>query len=242
MTATIASQCLRGATRWWNRRREMREANYFRRRHVGEHSYIDETVQVLGWKQVRIGHHTIIGESTWINVNQRDGLSPAVIIGDNCFIARRNFFSTGARIAIGDYCLTGPDCHFIGAGHDFSSPLTPVALREVKPDGVMEVGANCWFGSSVIVMKNVHIGFGCVLGAGAVITRSCPPFSLLVGSPARVIKRFDVQKQAWVRSEEYPRDGDRLLPSEAEYLADLRARHPAIKGARAASGKAFGDL
>ena len=191
---------------------------------------------------MRVGHHTIIGEGTWINVNDRDSVVPVVTIGDNCFIARRNFLSAGARISIGDYCLTGPDCHFLGSDHDFSSPFAPYAVTGVSLDSVIEVGANCWFGSSVIVMKNVRIGFGCVLGAGAVITRDVPPCSVVVGSPGRVVKRFDKQCDAWVSAADFPADGDSLLPSESEYLADLRARYPALKGARAASGKAFGDL
>jgi acetyltransferase-like isoleucine patch superfamily enzyme len=209
---------------------------------VGPHSFIDPTAQVLGWKQVYIGHHTVIGEYTWINVNQRDSTEQVVAIGDNCFIARRNFFSAGTRIKIGDYCLTGPDCHFLGADHDFSSPFAPYAATGVKPEGVIEVGPNCWFGSSVIVMKDVRIGFGSVLGAGALITRDIPPCSVVVGSPARVVKRFDMRQKVWVKAEEYPTDGDALLPSETDYLAALRNRYPAIKGARAAAGKSFGDL
>jgi acetyltransferase-like isoleucine patch superfamily enzyme len=238
----MLAQYMRQTKRWWNRRNEKRRANLFRAAHVGPGSYIDETAQVLGWQRVRIGHHTVVGEGTWINVNHRDGTEPAVTIGDNCFIARRNFFSAGARIKIGDYCLTGPDCHFIGAGHDFASPFVPYLQGEVARDSIIEVGANCWFGSSVIVLENVHIGFGSVVGAGALVTRDCPPFSLVVGSPARVIKRFDTQRRAWVPVDEYPAESDGLLPSEAEYLSDLRARYPAIKGAFAASGKAFGDL
>ncbi|MDR3400918.1 MAG: acyltransferase [Chthoniobacter sp.] len=228
--------------RWWHRRGEARQADCFRRRNVGPHSFIDPTAQVLGWQQVRVGHHTIIGENTWININQRTSSEPAVNIGDNCFIARRNFLSAGARIKIGDYCLTGPDCHFLGADHDFSSPFAPYAATGVTPDGVIEVGPNCWFGSSVIVMKNVRIGFGSVVGAGALITRDVPPCSVVVGSPARVVKRFDMRKKAWVRTEDYPTDGDTLLPSETEYLTGLREKYPAIKGARAAAGKAFGDF
>jgi acetyltransferase-like isoleucine patch superfamily enzyme len=228
--------------RWWHRRGEAARAAVFRSRHVGLRSFIDPTAQVLGWQQVRIGHHTIVGENTWINVNQRHSTAPIVIIGDNCFIARRNFLSAGARITIGDYCLTGPDCHFLGADHEFSSPFEPYAATGVTPDGVIEIGPNCWFGSSVIVMKDVRIGFGSVLGAGALITRDVPPFSVVVGSPGRVVKRFDMQKKEWVKTEDYSSDGDRRLPSEAEYLADLRARYPAIKGARAAGGKSFGDI
>ncbi|MEP6667799.1 MAG: acyltransferase [Chthoniobacter sp.] len=242
MPRPTAYDYVRRVKRWWNRRRELRRANDYRRQHVGEGSLIDETVHVLGWQQVRIGHHTIIAEGTWINVNQRDQADPAVTIGDNCFIGRRNFLTAGVSITIGDYCLTGPDCHFLGADHDSSSPFTPFSISGVPANGVIEVGANCWFGSSVIVLKNVRIGFGSILGAGALVTRDCPPFSMMVGSPARIIKRFDLRRKAWVKAEEYPADGDSLLPTEAEYLADLRSRHPAIKGARAASGKAFGDF
>lgn len=228
--------------RGWHRRGEVSRAKHFRERNVGARSFVDPTAQVLGWQQVRIGHHTIVGENTWINVNQRDSAEPVVIIGDNCFIARRNFLSAGARITIGDYCLTGPDCHFLGADHEFSSPFAPYAATGVTPDGVIEIGPNCWFGSSVIVMKDVRIGFGSVLGAGALITRDVPPFSVVVGSPGRVVKRFDLRRKEWVKAEEYPADGDSLLPSEADYLADLRTRYPALKGARAAGGKSFGDI
>ena len=100
----------------------------FAARNVGPHSYIDETVQVLGWQQVRIGHHTVIGENTWINVNDRAGDTPAVIIGDNCFHRAAQFHQLWRwHPTIGDYCFTGPDCHFIGAGPRFL--LTVRALR-----------------------------------------------------------------------------------------------------------------
>jgi len=220
----------------------MRQADTFRRQNVGPRSFIDPTAQILGWRQVRIGHHTIVGENTLINVNHRQGPEPMVLIGDNCFIARRNFFTAGARISMGDYCLTSPDCHFLGAGHDFSSPLAPYATTGVTTDGVIEIGPNCWFGSSVIVMKNVRIGFGSVLGAGAMICSDVPPCSVVIGSPGRIVKRFDMRRKMWVKVEDYPADGDSLLPDEAIYLADLRARFPAIKGARVAAGKASGDL
>jgi acetyltransferase-like isoleucine patch superfamily enzyme len=191
---------------------------------------------------VRIGHHTIVGEGTWINVNHRERPEPGVVIGNNCFIARRNFLSSGTLIRVGDYCLTGPDCHFLGTDHDYSSPFVPYATTGVVPAGSIEIGANCWLGSSVIVLKNVRVGFGCILGAGAVITRDIPPLSIVVGSPGRVVQRFNLQSNAWVSTDQYPSHGDSLLPSEEEYVADMRAKYPAMKGAHAASGKAFGDF
>lgn len=197
---------------------------------------------MLGWRQVSIGHHTVVGAESWINVNDRRSDRPVVIIGDNCFLGRRNFINAGEFVRLGDYCLTGPDCHFLGADHDFSSPFVPYATSGTITDGIIEVGANCWFGSSVIVLKNVRIGFGSVLGAGAVITRDVPPLSVVVGSPARIVQRFDVRDGAWVKSAEYPEDGDLRLPSEKEYLASLREKFPSIRGARPAIGPEFGDI
>ncbi len=236
------SSILQSSRNWWRRRTQGWQAARWRRANVGPHSYIEPSVHVLGWQQVRIGHHTVISADTWINVNFRDETDPAVMIGDNCFIGRRNFLTAGARITIGDYCLTGPDCHFLGADHHFPSPFAPYVVTGVTRDSVIEVGPNCWFGSSVIVLKNVRIGYGCVIGAGAVVTHDVPPCSVVVGSPARVLKRFDARRQAWVAVSDYPADGDSLLPTAEEYLADLRARYPGIKVARAASGNTFGDL
>jgi len=226
---------------WWRDWQVQRVAETLRREHVGPHSHLDPSVQVLGWPHVRIGHHTLIGADTWINVNNRTSKNPEVLIGDNCFVGRRNFLNAGSRLVLGDYCLTGPDCHFLGADHQMPTPFAPYASTGATKEGVIEVGANCWFGSSVIVLKDVRIGFGCVLGAGAVVVRDVPPCSVVVGSPARVIKRFDVRASAWVKPDDFPEDGDSLLPTAEAYLADLRQKFPAIKGPRPAMGKMFGD-
>lgn len=236
------SDFLRNVRRWFRRRAERNAAAAWRRAHVGANSHIAPSAQVLGWRQVRIGHHTLVGAETWINVNDRRPDRPVVIIGDNCFLGRRNFINAGELVRFGDYCLTGPDCHFLGADHDFSSPFVPYATSGMVTDGVIEVGSNCWFGSSVIVLKNVRIGFGSVLGAGSVITRDVPPLSVVVGSPARVVQRYDVRAAVWVKTEDYPADGDAQLPTEKEYLANLREKFPSIRGARPALGADFGDI
>ena len=178
----------------------------------------------------------------WINVNDRESDSPAVVIGNSCFIGRRNFLSSGARIQLGDYCLTGVDCHFLGADHVYTNPFVPYVSTGTTLDEVIEIGANCWLGASVTVLAGVRIGFGSIIGAGAVVTRDVPPFSVAVGNPACVIKRFDVGLNQWVPAGELSAQKASQLPSESEYLAALMKTHPAVKGPRVASSKTFGDL
>jgi acetyltransferase-like isoleucine patch superfamily enzyme len=228
--------------RWRHRRGLDRKVSALRQSRLGPHTCLDESVQVLGWEYVQIGHHTMIGADTWINVNNRVGNELELVIGDNCFLGRRNFLNAGARLVIGDYCLTGPDCHFLGADHKIDNPFIPYITSGATQDGVIEVGPNCWFGSSVTVLKNVRIGFGCVMGAGAIITRDVPPCSLVIGAPARVVKRFDLRTGAWVKAEDFSPESESLLPSTESYLAGLREKFPVINGPRQALGKAFGDV
>lgn len=55
----------------------------------------------------------------------------------------------------------------------------------------IKVGNNCWFGADVSVMPGVTIGAGCVIAAGAVVTKDMPNNSLIAGVPAKVIKTIE---------------------------------------------------
>jgi acetyltransferase-like isoleucine patch superfamily enzyme len=212
------------------------------RRNIGKNSYVDPSVQVIGWNNVRIGENSIISEDTWINVNYRGEENVSVIIGNNSFIGRRNFFTSGDLIKIGDYCLTGVDCKFLGSGHIYNSPFIPYITSGTTEDGLIEIGSNCWVGANVTILKNVKIGYGSIIGASTVVNRDIPPFSVIVGNPYRILKRFDMQSQTWVSTQEYPVDGDQYLPSEFEYLEILNKTKFNMKDLWIASSKAFGDI
>jgi acetyltransferase-like isoleucine patch superfamily enzyme len=214
--------------------RKLRKAN------VGKNSFLDPTVQVLGWKSVRIGQDCVLGEYTWLNVNHRETEEPAILIEDNCFVGRRNFFSAARRIRLGAYCLTGTDCRFLGANHVFTSPFVPYIKSGVTTEEVIDIGSNCWLGAGVTVLGNVRIGHGSIIGACTVVTRDIPPFSLAVGNPARVLRRYDAARGQWVPEGEYQET--KPMPDEPEYLAALRRDYPRCKGPKLAASTALGDL
>jgi acetyltransferase-like isoleucine patch superfamily enzyme len=217
-------------------------AFFLKRQNTGKNSCVDRSVQVLGWENVRIGNNSIISEDSWININHRNSESIGLIIGDRCFIGRRNFFSTGSLIEIGAYCLTGPNCNFLGADHIYTSPLVPYITSGVTEGGAIEIGANCWLGANVTVLKDVKIGYGSIIGAGTLVNKDIPPLSIVVGNPGRIIKRFNMDQQAWVSVKEYSDDHDRNLMSETEYLAILNETNLDLRGSWIASSKSFGDL
>lgn len=215
---------------------------FIRGRNVGKNSYIDPSVHVLGWRNVKIGDNTIISQDTWINVNHRHIKEISVVIGNNCFVGRRNFFSPGNLIKLGDYCLITSDCKFLGAGHVYESPFVPYVASGATRGGEIELGTNCWLGANVIVLKGVKIGYGSIIGAGAIVNRNVPPLSVVVGNPGRVIKRFDMRLQTWVKVKEYDDKNDQDLLSEAEYLEILNKTGFNPNSVLVASSKLFGDL
>lgn len=217
------------------------DSYFLRKQNVGKGSYIDSSVQVLGWKNTKIGSDSIISEDTWININHRNSKSIDLAIGDHCFIGRRNFFSTGHSIKIGSYCLTGPNCNFLGADHIYQSPFVPYISSGVTTNGDIEVGSNCWLGANVTVLKDVKIGYGSVIGAGTVVNKDVPPLSLVVGSPGKVIKRFDFEKQDWVSSKEFFIEDEKFM-TETTYVNLLKKSALDLTGFRIASSKVFGDI
>ena len=223
----------------WQRAKETAR---LRESHLGAHSVIHPTAQVLGWKNVQIGERTIISEHCWLNVNDRESGETAISIGSHCFFGRRNFLSSGSRIVIGDYCLTGVDCHFLGSDHVMDDPFRPYLTTGTTGGGEIIVGPNCWFGASIEVLKGTTIGYGCIIGAGAVVRGQIPPLSVVVGNPGRIIKRYDVRTKQWVAIADFSSAAEKEYPSEAEYLARLRQAAPTFRGPLVASGSDFGDL
>lgn len=214
----------------------------FRTLQVGKNSYIDPDVQIIGWKNVSIGCSTTISENTWFNVNFRDNSSKRIIIGNNCHIGRGNFFSSGPLIQIKDYGFTGLNCHFLGCGHNIDTPLTPYIAAGLSAGGIIEIGVNCWLATEVTVLQNVKIGCGAVVGAKSLVAHDLPSFSISIGNPCRVIKRFDFKNNKWIKIDEWKEELDRFIPSEDEYLGRLIESHKNIQPSLIASSRRFGWL
>jgi acetyltransferase-like isoleucine patch superfamily enzyme len=202
-------------------------------------AYIASDVLLIGVHRIRIGANVAIGSGSWLNVNDRNSPSDGLVIGDNCFIGKRNFFSVGRSIILRDYCLTALNCAFIGGAHRYDDPMSAYMATGVTLDADIYVGANCFFGYGAQVIGNVRIGHGCVIGAGALIRTDIPPFSLAVGNPARVIKRFDFSSMQWVA---WPAHSVTEGPSEEAYIEHLRRQHGFVIQPISVAASSFGNI
>jgi acetyltransferase-like isoleucine patch superfamily enzyme len=89
--------------------------------------------------------------------------------------------------------------------HEYSDPTCPIHAQGVTEGGRIVIGRNCWLGYNSVIFcgkGELTLGQNSVVGANAVVTRSFPPFSVVAGNPARLIKRYDPELQRWIRVDE----------------------------------------
>ena len=191
----------------------------FYRCRIGINNHISFGVKVIGWRHILLGGNVVLSSGTWLNVNNRKQKGISLTIGENSFVGRNNFFTVGRSIRIGPYFLSGSNCSFIGSSHVVLNPFKVYLSTGVTKDNDICVGANCFFGYGVSVVGNISIGHGCVIGANTVILQDIPPFSIVVGNPGVVVKRFDFNSNCWTK------DFDSLgvVLSEIEYIDILKS-------------------
>lgn len=157
---------------------------------------IDFGIQLTTGPYCRIEAHPLKGKSRTKlltfgkNVQINDFVhivaTESVSIGNNVLMASKIFISDSNH---GDY-----------SGVIQSSPDQSPAERVLTSKPVV-IEDNVWLGEFVTVLQGVTIGKGSIIGAMSVVSRDVPPFSIAVGSPARVIKKFDFETKRWKKHE-----------------------------------------
>lgn len=150
---------------------------------------------LYGSRYIRLGEHVDIGQHTRIDAYDSyldDRFQPCITIGDNVSFNPRCHIGAINRITIGNNVLFGTGVlvtdHAHGKGEKVDMVLPP-AYRRLFSKGEVVIGDNVWLGEYAIVLPGVTIGEGAIIGAGAVVTRDVPPYSIAVGNPAKVIKK-----------------------------------------------------
>ena len=147
-------------------------------------------VRVFGWPKVRMPRFVQIGSNVTLGRFVR--IEGKVMLGRSVFINEFSTLSAGAHdaITIGEYTSVGAGVFMITGDHDIAAGAhMNVAHADAGgKKGSIHIGSNCWLGAKVIVLKNVTIGDGAVVGAGSVVTKDIPANAIAVGNPARVIK------------------------------------------------------
>ena len=156
-----------------------------------------KSVVFRGRDRISIGDSTRIEIDTSISAwKDYRGIkyNPMVIIGANCNIGAYNHITAINKIQIGDGLLTGKWVTITDNSHGVfvkEQCNIPPARRPLHSKGEVIIGKNVWICDKATITSGVTIGDGCIVAANAVVTKSVPPYSLVAGNPARVIKTIN---------------------------------------------------
>jgi acetyltransferase-like isoleucine patch superfamily enzyme len=108
-----------------------------------------------------------------------------VVLGDDVSIGEYVHIYGGGGVCIADKTMIGPLTAIATSTHDYSAETMFDTLVQ-KP---INIGKDVWLGAATVVLPGVSIGDGAVIGAGAVVTKDVPAFTIAIGVPARVVAK-----------------------------------------------------
>jgi len=166
--------------------------------HAIMHETSQEALRITG--DLNSGYHQparvreLLSQLTGSTVDESVTLFPPFTsdFGKNIRLGRRVFINAGCRfqdqggITIGDDCLIGHNAVIATLQHD----IAPSRRGDLIPSPVV-IGNNVWLGANVTVLPGVTIGDDAVVGAGSVVTKDVPARTVVVGSPARVVRTIE---------------------------------------------------
>ena len=114
-----------------------------------------------------------------INIGKRVSINSNVILGA----------ANDGEINIGNDVLIGPNVVIRASNHRYELKSIPIN-KQGHTGGKIIIEDDVWIGANVVILPNVSVGKGAVIGAGAVVNRDIPPSALAGGVPAKVIREF----------------------------------------------------
>ena len=152
---------------------------------ISEYSILDGRTETDS-PSLSLGDRTILSNNVILSC-KNGSISLGKDVGINAQTVIQS--TTGNAVTIGNDCVIGQRCLVIGGGnYDISCKQKLIRTSPVIDDGGVCIDNNVWLGANVSVLGGVTMGQGSVAGAGAVVSRSIPPFCICMGVPARVVR------------------------------------------------------
>lgn len=139
---------------------------------------------------IQIGENTIVMHGAVLHVYNFRGLpNSGIQIGRESLIGEYSVIRGQGGVKIGDRVYTSPFTQILAVNHVFEDPKQPFIHQGITAEGI-EIENDVWLGAGAIITDGVKVGRGAVVAAGAVVTRDVPPYTVVAGVPAKVVKEI----------------------------------------------------
>lgn len=169
----------------------------------GTGSVVGTPSRVTSPECIFIGDGVVIHEHAWISVVAAiEGVTPKLVIGDGTRIDRMLHIACVGEIEIGPDVLMGERVLIGDTYHEYQDVTRPVIEQPMAPPKKVVIERGVFLGAGCVVLMGVTIGENSYVGAGAVVTADVEPRTVVVGNPARAVRRWDPASRDWVRVED----------------------------------------
>jgi acetyltransferase-like isoleucine patch superfamily enzyme len=150
--------------------------------------------------RIKLGNSVIIRRNAWLNL-PLESKDSSIFIGDRtvinaqCTISAKNYIHVDSDVMVSGCVL------IMDHNHAYEDIHSVINEQGTTAGGTIRIESGCWIGHGAAIVSNqgdLVLGRNSVVAANALVTKSCPPYSVLVGNPARLVRQFDPVKGAWV--------------------------------------------
>ncbi|HAZ03470.1 MAG: hypothetical protein A2W90_16575 [Bacteroidetes bacterium GWF2_42_66] len=194
--------------RFWQAKRGLLKRVFFRK--SAGILFLGKKVKFKALSRISLGKSVIIGDYVEINALSKNGVTignnvsilkntiiectgvirnigEGLVIGNNVGIAQNCFIQIRGQVTIGDNVIFGPGVSIFSENHVFDNPELPVSVQGETRKGVT-IEEGVWIGTKAIILDGVTIGKNSVIAAGAVVNKDVPPYAVIGGIPAKILK------------------------------------------------------
>lgn len=169
--------------------------------YFGKGAYVPISTKIEFPENIYIGEKISLGRMSWLAANPLTQLENCSLkIGNGSYIGNFAHIYATHKIEIGNEVLIADKVYISDNLHSFETITIPIIKQPIKQLEEVIIGDGAWIGENVCII-GASVGKQSVIGANSVVNKSIPDYCIAVGAPAKIIKRYSFEKQAWLKTD-----------------------------------------
>lgn len=141
-------------------------------------------------KFAKFGHNSVMRPGSYAICCDHISIGDEVVLRPGTMLFGSEHGGNSVNIAIEDFVLIGSGVHIYTSNHEFAEPNQAIFFQGHKPVEPVLICRGSWIGANAIILPGVTIGANSIVGAGSVATKDVPPYVVVAGQPAKIIKHI----------------------------------------------------
>lgn len=157
-------------------------------------------MRLVGLRYMHFADNVTIANGAYVAALPELGRAPVLIVGRGARVGELSHIVCAHSVTIGEDVLIANRVFISDCSHQYAETTVPVLNQGLVLLGPVVIGDGSWIGENACIL-GATIGRHCVIGANAVVIANVPAYSMVVGSPARIVKRYCPNRQSWLKTD-----------------------------------------